>query len=80
MKAVRLFNVAGGQSVLVLELPRRQGVSEARVVVRSSIKTRSSAFYFNAAADCSEFVHSFGQRNASYAVAGLLGKGAAHVC
>lgn len=78
MKAVRLFNVAGGQSVLVIELPARQGLSEARVVTRSSVQTRSDAFYFNEPADCSRFVNSFGQRNASYAVAGLLGQGAAH--
>lgn len=79
MKAIRLFNVAGGQSVLVIELPRRQGLSEARVVTRSSVRSRSDAFYFNDAAECSRFVHSFGQRNASFAVAGLLDQGAVNV-
>lgn len=79
MKAIRLFNVAGGQSVLVIELPRRQGLSEARVVTRSRVQSRSDAFYFNEPSECARFVHSFGQRNASYAVAGLLSQGAANV-
>lgn len=79
MKAIRLFNVAGGQSVLVLELPSRQGLSEARVVTRTRVGTDHSSFYFNESADCRAFVGSFGQRNASYAVAGLLGRGAGNV-
>lgn len=75
MKAIRLFNVAGGQSVLVIELPSRQGLSEARVVTRSRVGTDRSSFFFNEPKECRAFVGSFGQRNASYAVAGLLGRG-----
>lgn len=72
MKSVRLFGVAGGQSVLVLELPRRSGLSEARVVVRAKTQSQVHNLYFNEPARCAEFVQSFDQRNASYAVARLL--------
>lgn len=72
MRAVRLFSVAGGQSVLVLDMPRRKGLSEACVVVKSSVRSRVHRQYFNDSEACSGFVQSFSQRNASYAVVGLL--------
>lgn len=74
MRSVRLFRVAGGQSVLVLDLPPRQGLSEACVVVKSAVRSRVHHQYFNNPADCAGFVQGFNQRNASYAVAGLLGQ------
>lgn len=80
MKSVRLFRVAGGQSVLVLELPRRQGISEARVVVKAATGSEVHHIPFADPATCAGFVHSFSQKNASFAVANLLGrKGAASV-
>ncbi|RMO79786.1 hypothetical protein ALQ33_200179 [Pseudomonas syringae pv. philadelphi] len=72
MRAIRLFRVAGNQSVLVLDLPRRKGLSEACVVVKSAVRSRVHHQYFNDSESCSGFVQSFSQRNASYAVAGLL--------
>jgi hypothetical protein len=80
MKSVRLFRVAGGQSVLVLELPRRCGLSEARVVVRAASRSHVHNLHFNESAACADFVQSFDQRNAGYAVASLLSqKGGARV-
>jgi hypothetical protein len=80
MKSVRLFRVAGGQSVLVLELPRLRGLSEARVVVKAATACLVSNLYFTESAACADFVQSFNQKSAGYAVAGLLSKkGAANV-
>jgi hypothetical protein len=75
MKSVRLFRVAGGQSVLVLELPRRRGLSEARVVVRAAAQSQVHKLHFNESAACAYFVQSFNQRSAGYAVASLLSQG-----
>lgn len=72
MKSVRLFRVAGGQSVLVLELPRRFGISEARVVVKSAEHSQVHSLGFSDSAICAEFVQSFNQEIAGHAVAGLL--------
>lgn len=72
MKSVRLFRVAGGQSVLVLELPKRRGLSEARVVVKAASHNKVHDLHFNEPAECAAFVHSFNQKNASMAVARLL--------
>lgn len=77
MRPIRLFGVAGGQSVLVLDMPPRLGLSEARVVVKASTRSQTQNFYFNEPAECAEFVQSFDQRKAGYAVARLLGQGAA---
>lgn len=74
MRPIRLFNVVGGQSVLVLDMPRREGLSEARVVVKAATRSQTQNFYFNEPAECAAFVQSFNQRNASYAVARLLGQ------
>ncbi len=80
MKSVRLFRVAGGQSVLVLELPRRRGLSEARVVVKAATQSRVHNLLFSESAACADFVQSFNQKSAGYAVAGLLSqKGVASV-
>lgn len=72
MRPIRLFTVIGGQSVLVLDMPRRQGLSEARVVVKASTRSRTHNFYFNEPAECAAFVQSFDQRQAGFAVARLL--------
>lgn len=72
MRSIRLFGVAGGQSVLVLDLPPRKGLSEAVVVVKAAVRSQVHNLYFNEQAACADFVQSFDQRNASYAVAGLL--------
>lgn len=74
MRQIRLFDVAGGQSVLVIDLPRRKGLSEAVVVVKTAVRSHVHNLYFNEPAACADFVQSFDQRNASYAVAGLLSK------
>lgn len=74
MKSVRLFRVVGGQSVLVLELPRRRGLSEVRVVVKAATQSRVHNLIFSESAACADFVQSFNQKSAGYAVAGLLGE------
>lgn len=79
MKSVRLFSVAGGQSVLVLELPRRRGLSEARVVVKAASQNKVHDLHFNEPAECAAFVDSFNQKNAGMAVARLLQGGGACV-
>lgn len=72
MRPIRLFSVAGGQSVLVLDMPPRLGLSEARVVVKASTRSQAHNFYFNEPAECAAFVQSFDQRKAGFAVARLL--------
>lgn len=74
MRPIRLFGVAGGQSVLVLDMPPTLGLSEARVVVKASTRSQTHNFYFNEPAECAAFVQSFDQRKAGFAVARLLGQ------
>lgn len=80
MKSVRLFRVAGGQSVLVIELPRRHGLSGARVVVKAATQSKVHSFDSHDPALCDHYVRSFDERSARYAVARLLSqKGDARV-